>query len=58
MLRFIENDIKIKSFVINKTMIGIDTKKDYINFLKIINEDENSINCWFWSSWTKKIFTS
>ena len=34
MLRFIENDIKIKSFVINKTMIGIDTKKDYINFKK------------------------
>ena len=34
MLRFIENDIKIKSYVINKTMIGIDTKKDYINFLK------------------------
>ncbi len=34
MLRFIENDIKIKSFVINRTMIGIDTKKDYINFLK------------------------
>jgi 3-deoxy-manno-octulosonate cytidylyltransferase (CMP-KDO synthetase) len=34
MLRFIENDIKIKSYVINKTMIGIDTKQDYINFLK------------------------
>lgn len=34
MLRFIDNDIKVKSYVINKTMIGIDTKKDYINFLK------------------------
>ena len=34
MLRFIENDYKIKSFPIKKTMIGIDTKKDYINFLK------------------------
>ena len=33
-LRFIENDIKIQSYIINKTMIGIDTKKDYINFLK------------------------
>ena len=34
MLRFLENDIKIKSYVINKTMIGIDTKKDYLNFIK------------------------
>lgn len=34
MLRFLENDIKIKAFVINKTMIGIDTKSDYKNFLK------------------------
>ena len=34
MLRFIENDYKIKSFPIKKTMIGIDTKKDYINYLK------------------------
>ena len=34
MLRFIENDIKIKYYPINKTMIGIDTKKDYINYLK------------------------
>ncbi len=35
MLRYIENNIKIRSYVINKTMIGIDTKKDYFNFLKI-----------------------
>lgn len=34
MLRFIENDYKIKSFPIKKTMIGIDTKKDYTNYLK------------------------
>jgi len=34
MLRFLENDIKIKAFIINKTMIGIDTKSDYKNFLK------------------------
>ena len=34
MLRFIENDIKIKSFIISRTMIGIDTEQDYINFIK------------------------
>lgn len=33
MLRFLENDIKIKSFLISKTMIGIDTEKDYTNFI-------------------------
>ena len=31
---FQENDYKIKSFPIKKTMIGIDTKKDYTNYLK------------------------
>lgn len=34
MLRFIENDIDIKSFIISRTMIGIDTEQDYINFIK------------------------
>ena len=34
MLRFIENGIKINTFKINKTMIGIDTLQDYRNFIK------------------------
>ena len=34
MLRYLENDIAIKAFLIKKTMIGIDTPKDYQKFLK------------------------
>lgn len=34
MLRFIENGIRINTFKINKTMIGIDTLQDYQNFIK------------------------
>ncbi len=33
MLRYIENEFKIHSYIINKTMIGIDTPKDYYKFI-------------------------